>query len=49
MKKLMSLMIVAGLFLCAPAILVAEEEAPTNKEASATEKRAEIDKVAKEA
>ena len=49
MKKLMSLMIVAGLFLCAPAILVAEEEAPTKKEASAAEKRAEIDKVAKEA
>jgi lipid-binding SYLF domain-containing protein len=49
MKKLMSLIIVAGLFMAAPAILVAGDEAPTKKQAETAEKRAEIDKVAKEA
>ena len=51
MKKLLSLMIVVGLSLASPAVWAAGDEAEpeTKKEASAAEKRAEMDKVAKEA
>ncbi len=51
MKKLLSLLVVVGLSLASPVVWAAEEKAeePTKKEASADEKRAEMDKVAKEA
>ncbi len=51
MKKLLSLMVVVGLSVASPAVWAAQDEAKseTKKEASADEKRAEMDKVAKEA
>lgn len=50
MKKLLSLMVVVALSVASPAVWAAQDEAKseTKKEASADEKRAEMDKVAKE-
>jgi len=51
MKKLLSLMVVVALSVASPAVWAAQDEAKseTKKDASADEKRAEMDKVAKEA
>jgi len=51
MKKLLSWIIIVGLSLASPAVLAEGDEADpqTKKEAAAAEKRAEIDKVSKEA
>lgn len=51
MKKLLSLMVVVALSVASPAVWAAQDEAKseTKEDASADEKRAEMDKVAKEA